>query len=65
MSPGNCENSDCEYVVKYKDNNQNIDFVISTKINNFTNFWFGIGFSYDQMMVNLIMNFHFLKILNI
>ena len=61
MSPDNCENSDCEYVVKYKDNNQNTDFVISTKINSFTNFWFAIGFSYDQVMVNLKFNFRFFK----
>lgn len=51
MSPQNCKNENCDYIAKWKDSGENTEFVISTKVEDLTNMWLGLGFSLDQSMV--------------
>ncbi|CAF0910187.1 unnamed protein product [Brachionus calyciflorus] len=49
--PENCENKDCEYLVKWKENGDSTDFVIGTIVQP-SNFYLAVGFSDDKKMGN-------------
>ena len=52
--PENCQNSNCLYIYKYKNDGENIKFEISGKTSDSTASWLSIAFSNDQAMVHFI-----------
>ncbi|CAF1037294.1 unnamed protein product [Brachionus calyciflorus] len=47
--PNDCEDQDCDYLIKWKDNKDSTDFVMKTRAL-VSNFYYAIGFSYDRKM---------------